>query len=44
VLIGEVVATMAFGASWLAKGAEINYLFFGRDEPTVEEGPRSVNP
>jgi hypothetical protein len=33
VLFGEVLATMAFGASWLAKGAEINYLFFGRDEP-----------
>lgn len=38
VLIGELVATMAFGASWLAKGFEINYLFFGRDEPTVAEG------
>jgi hypothetical protein len=44
VFIGELVATMAFGASWLAKGAEINYLFFGRDEPPVKHGPAASTP
>ena len=31
-LLGEWVATWAFGFSWFAKGAEIRYLF-GFDEP-----------
>src|SRR5439155_12064499 len=40
VLIGEWVATFAFGASWFFKGAEIHYLFFGHDEPA----PRGSGP
>jgi hypothetical protein len=31
-LLGEGLATAAFGASWLAKGAEIKYLLHGQDK------------
>jgi len=42
VLIGEWVSVTAFGASWFAKGAEIKYVFFGRDEPDpTAPGPSS---
>jgi hypothetical protein len=36
VLLGEWVSASAFGASWFVKGAEIHYLFFGRDEPAPQ--------
>ena len=40
-LLGEWVATWAFGFSWFAKGAEIRYLF-GFDQPSPEPAPAAV--
>ena len=39
VLIGEWIAIWAFGASWLAKGAEWEILFGRRGEPAVVDAP-----
>ena len=39
VLFGEWIAIWAFGASWLAKGAEWEVLFGRSDEPALAGGP-----